>query len=459
MKDNKIAVSIIVPTHNLEKYIGDCINSILRQSFKNFELILVDDCSDDNTKGIIKEYIDSELLADIILLENDHNMGAGYSRNRGLSIARGKYLFFLDGDDLIEPNMLERLYSICEKSKADIVIFNYYVFDNDTQESIAKRNNTSLDMFIETEESFQLSDVKDCAFLYLHEIAWDKIFRREFILENEIKFQCQNNANDQFFVYAGLLKAQKIVKISDYLLRYRKNRKNQLSTSDNISRSPFCIWNATKATLDYIGSLGLYDLYKNSFNMYVVRRLASSLKLVDSKKKGELLRFYKEKGFEALKLKDCSMEDFGVPYYFAIYKWLNQLKSSEEFDQVGRWELWHDSDKCEKFFGQLRQEKNIVLWGVGKNGEVFLEMARENKLDIKCVVDVDKNKLGQVVQGYKIMNYDSIANGNLIIVTNPDHILAIKHQMILQNKKISILDVRACFCFDLAFSQSKLDVL
>ena len=110
-KKKEIAISVIVPTFNLEKYIKECVDSVLNQSFKNFEIILVDDGSDDDTKKIIKYYIEHEEKTDIILLENEENRGAGYSRNRGLNIARGKYLLFLDGDDMLEHNALEKLYS------------------------------------------------------------------------------------------------------------------------------------------------------------------------------------------------------------------------------------------------------------------------------------------------------------------------------------------------------------
>lgn len=457
MNNSEVAVSIIVPTYNLENYIGDCINSILNQSMKNFELILVDDCSCDRTKEIIKEYIDSEESTNIILLENDQNMGAGYSRNRGLDIARGKYLLFLDGDDLFEYNMLEILYNVCEKTKADIVIYNSYTFDNCTNKM--STYNSALDMFIKKQESFHLSDIKDYAFQYIRETAWDKMFRRELIVKNEIRFQCQNNANDQFFVQAGLLKAERIVKIPNHLLRYRTNRQNQLSTSGSISRYPLCIWNATKATLGYIDRLGLYELYRKSFNIYVVTRLMFSLRKVDLITRRELLRFYQQKGFESLKLKNCSIEDFGVPYYFTLYKWLIQLESLEELEGTGRWILCNSGDKFEKLIEELKQEKKMVLWGAGKNGVIFLEKACNNKLDIRCVVDMNDNKVGETIQRYTVKHHNSVCEGDLIIATNPAHIPTIMRQMNQQKKKVNILDVRAYIRFDITFAQAKIEML
>lgn len=457
MKDNQIAISVIVPAYNLEKYIGDCIDSVLNQSLKNVELILVDDCSTDHTKEVIKEYIECKTSIDIILLENDKNEDAGYSRNRGLDIARGEYLLFLDGDDMLEPNALERLYSVCRETKADIVNCDYQVFDNKTHEII--KSNSPVDVLIEPMKVFRLSDMSDCAFQFFHEVAWDKVFRRVFIQENEIRFQCQSNANDQFFVYAALLKAERIVKISDCLLNYRTNRENQLSTSGNISRNPRCIFRATKATLDYIEKSGLYDLYQKSFLTYTVERLIFSLKKVDSTEAEKLITFYKEEGFEALKMLGCSMADFDIPYFFFMYSWLTYIKSAKELEKTKDWKLWNNEGKCEQLFKKLIKEKKIVLWGAGINGKKFLEKAHFHKIDINRVVDMDKSKIGQVICGHMIKGYDEIENGDLIIVLNPKHITSIRSAMIQQKKKVKMLDARAYLCFDIDYEQAEFEVV
>ena len=456
VKDNETAVSVIVPVYNLEKYIGDCIDSVLNQTLKNFELILIDDCSDDDTKIRIKEYMEREKTADIILLENDRNRNAGYSRNRGLDIARGKYLLFLDGDDMLEPDALERLYTACEETGSEIAVCNYRFYDNNTQE--AADYHAPVDALLEVGAGFRTSDISDCVFQYFREMAWDKIFRREFIQENGIRFQSQRNANDQFFVYAAMLRAGKIVKISDYLMKYRKNRENQLSTSGNISRNPKCIWNATKATGDYIDDLGLYDLYQKSFRTYAVMRLLFSLKNVNSREAENLITFYKEEGFEALKIADCRITDFGTPYFFAVYNWLLHIESAEKIEETNKWKLWNDDTKCKKLFQMLMMEKDMVLWGVGVNGRKFLEKTGQYELDIRCIVDLDENKVGNVVCGYEVKHRRDIEDGDLIIALNPEHIFAIRHFMIQQKKKVKILDARAYLCFEVDYEQAKFDV-
>lgn len=457
MNDNEIAISIIVPVYNLERYIGDCIESVLNQTFKNYELILVDDYSDDHTKEIIRAYIQREETANIILLENDKKTDAGTSRNKGLDIARGEYLLFLDGDDILEYNALEQMYRVCQTNKADIVIYNFSVLNNNTHE--IKACNALVDKLVKEREIFAFSDLSDCSFQYFHETAWDKIFRRKFIQENGIKFQCQNNANDQYFVYAALLKAKSIIKISDYLLRYRINREDQLSASRSISRNPKCIWCATKATLDCIDSMGLYDMYRKSIHTYAVFRLIFSLKQTKISEREKLYEFYKDEGFNALKMDRCSIEHFEIPYFFALYKWFVSLDSVQKLEEINTWSLWSNENKWKRLFDELTLEKRIILWGAGVNGGRFLERIHEYKPDIRCVVDMDENKTGRLFYGYEIKAYSDVESGDLIVALNPEHILVIRHLMNRQKKKVKILDARAYLYFDIDYEQTKFEVL
>ena len=449
MINNELAISVIVPVYNLENYIEECLDSLMNQSFSNFEVILIDDASCDKTREVIGRYKKNKK---IILLENQKNMGAGYSRNRGLDLAKGKYIIFLDGDDRFEYNLLETIYNACEKNEADIGIFNFFYLDNDTGRRI--EHVSPIDMVIKSSGIFQLRDISVCAFQYLHEVAWDKIFRRDFIIKEGINFQCQNNANDQFFVWAALLKSKKIVKISNCLLNYRINRNDQLSTSTNISRYPLCIWKALKATVDYMDKIGVYDLYKESFNQYAIRRLIFSLKKVDVECRKELIKLYRENGYADLKLQKCDIHDFGIPYYYAMYKWLSVSESSEKLEDMEKRNIWNSSEKLERLFKKLSDKKNVILWGAGKNGEIFLEKAVEHKLNIKDVVDIDEKKWKTSVNGYIINSYEFITDNDLILTLNPDHISAIQYLMGKHKKTVLVLDIQAYICFDITYDQA-----
>lgn len=116
-------ISIIVPVYNVSEYLNRCLDSIAEQSYTNFEAILIDDKSTDNSFKICQEYAKKDKR--FILIKNDINKGLGLTRNEGLKKASGTYVVFVDSDDYIEKNMLENLYNVVVKTKADTVIAGY----------------------------------------------------------------------------------------------------------------------------------------------------------------------------------------------------------------------------------------------------------------------------------------------------------------------------------------------
>ena len=126
-------ISIIVTCYNLEKYIKDCIKSILNQTYRDFELIIIDDCSTDNSVNIIKTFTDNRIR----LFINKINIGAGLSRRKGIRKCLGEYVSFIDGDDYVSPIFVETLYNNIVKYNADISICSVktsneidYIYDN-----------------------------------------------------------------------------------------------------------------------------------------------------------------------------------------------------------------------------------------------------------------------------------------------------------------------------------------
>lgn len=450
MKNDEI-VSVIIPVYNVEKYISCCIDSIKNQSYPNIELILIDDCSTDHTKEIIEDNIkNNTLLKNIIFLKNSKNMGAGYSRNKGLDAASGKYLVFLDADDFFCSDMIEKLYLESEKANADIAICNCYIFDNKSKKS--SKYDITWNCPDLSNIPFKLEDIKDFAFQFIHEIAWNKMFRHEFVKRSEIRFQNQVNANDQFFVFACVLTARRIVKINDYLLYYRIGTANQLSR--NISQNPKCIWNATKATFDYINKLNQYGWYKKSFNTYIVNRLMFSLECLKNIEQRNLMEYYQKEGFEKLGLMNAASSDFSIPYSYAKYKYLLEYKQGKNIDEPYLRKLqWHDA-KLERLFLNLKERDKLVLWGIGDNGEQFLKIACDYGVLLKNIVDMDKQKKGKKIYDYRINDENSILNGDFILVLNPEHIITVQQIILKQKKEIEILDVRAYLCFEIKFEEA-----
>ncbi|HFU4058901.1 TPA: glycosyltransferase family 2 protein [Streptococcus suis] len=122
-------VSIIVPVYNTEKYIGECIESILKQTLTDIELILIDDCSTDQSLTIIKNYADKDQR--VTLVESAVNTGVGEARNKGIKLATGEYIAFVDSDDFVKEDMFEKLYAQAIKDQADLVLCDTGTFSSD----------------------------------------------------------------------------------------------------------------------------------------------------------------------------------------------------------------------------------------------------------------------------------------------------------------------------------------
>ncbi len=126
----EVSISVIIPVYNSEKFISECINSVLNQTYKNFEIVCVNDGSKDNSKKVIKEYI--RKFPRKIKLINQNNQGSGFARNTGIENSLGKYVIFLDSDDSLDREMLEKLYKNIEKYKADVAVGGFQRVDETT---------------------------------------------------------------------------------------------------------------------------------------------------------------------------------------------------------------------------------------------------------------------------------------------------------------------------------------
>ncbi len=131
MKDYSETVSIIVPVYQLEKYILQTISCVLAQTYADWELLLVEDCSKDNTDGVITEYLAAHPDERIRLIRQEENLGAAEARNRGVRESRGRYIAYLDGDDLWEPEKLDHELRFLKEKKAAFVFMSYEFADSE----------------------------------------------------------------------------------------------------------------------------------------------------------------------------------------------------------------------------------------------------------------------------------------------------------------------------------------
>lgn len=200
-----IDISVIIPVYNKKDFLEKCIDSVLKSSLKNLEIVCIEDNSSDGSKDILKEIAARE--EKVIVLENDKNYGVSYSRNRGIQYAKGKYIFFLDADDYVEQYALQIYFQYLEENHAQGCFIR---LKDEAGKGIGIKNEYSgvyqgvelLDRFVDNDETF----------LY----ACGGIWQRKFLLEYKIEFQKLKIGEGGLFILEALLKAEKVV-CSNYL--------------------------------------------------------------------------------------------------------------------------------------------------------------------------------------------------------------------------------------------------
>ena len=235
-------VSVIIPSYNAESYIEDCVNSVLSQSLKDFELIVVDDGSTDSTVNLVKTFQDNRLS----LIEAPHS-NAGRARNLGMSKATGNYLYFLDADDFISEDCLLKFTECAEETNADVVICKSHYLDDKTKET-SPLPFSMID--VETNKVLADDALPHKPFQSFVGWPWDKLFRRDFVEGLGIAFQEQRTSNDALFVFVALAKAARLYCTSDDLVTHRTN--NVASLEHTRSKSWRCALSAMEAIGSYL---------------------------------------------------------------------------------------------------------------------------------------------------------------------------------------------------------------
>ncbi|ELC8443056.1 glycosyltransferase family 2 protein [Clostridium perfringens] len=218
-------LSIIVPIYNIEDYIEECIESIINQNYSDYEVLLIDDGSKDNSADVCKRYIKDKRIKYFL----KDNGGLSDARNFGIEKSTGDYLMFLDGDDFLEENCLNKISGLLNSKNIDFYIFNYKVYDE-------KNKNTSEVSFnFESNEFDKLDNLKKIEYLFCNNnntiwSAWRSIVKREFIMRNKIKFEKDIvGAEDCDWFFKCTTLNCKIDVSKESILNYRINRSGSIT--------------------------------------------------------------------------------------------------------------------------------------------------------------------------------------------------------------------------------------
>lgn len=208
-------ISVIVPVYRVEKYLSDCIESILNQTFADFELILVDDGSPDRCGEICDEAAKHDARVHVI---HQRNQGLSAARNAGIEIARGAWLSFVDADDFVALNFLEALHKAATRAQADCAVCSFYLTDS-TGARIEASYPVEVENGVRTGVSVLETVQEQLNVPYI--VAWNKLYRRE--LFETLRYPV-GRQNEDVFVFAELFdKAKTVVVLPDKLYFYRQS--------------------------------------------------------------------------------------------------------------------------------------------------------------------------------------------------------------------------------------------
>ncbi len=294
-------ISVIIPVYNVEDYLNVCLNSVLKQTYKNFEIICIDDDSTDSTLNILEYF--SQKDSRVKILKNESNKGPGFSRNRGLEIAKGKYISFLDGDDWLSPNAYEILIKKAEKNNLDLLLFKNIVYYEESHifgmepyydmEYLNKLEN----------EVFNHFDINKTKLFEMSNASWNKFYLKSFLDRNNIHFPNDNLIHeDNPFFYKTITSAQRISLINMYL-HNRRRRPNSIMTLNNdrlFDNIDICY-----LILEvFLKNIQLYQYYKKELLNYIFKQTLDY-------KYHQIEEQYKDKFF---KLTQNVYKDFIIKY-------------------------------------------------------------------------------------------------------------------------------------------------
>ena len=379
-----VAVSVIVPVFNSEKYLRECMDSIVTQGFSSFEVICIDDCSTDNSRDILYDYEKSYACVHVFL--NETNRGIAYTRNRGLDLAKGEYIQFVDSDDMLKPSAIEQLYQTADSCNAQILIYNFEtrdeLFDSPTTEGI----DTS---FMEVGKAYTGNEL----FCLMKQkginigAVWLALWEKKIIEERHHRFSEKLVvAEDILFVFQVLMESNRVFIINNTFYVHR--RRGGSLTTNPMTTAPYsficCIielwryWREHSSEHAYNMAMRKYllDLYSGFYD-YIERNI----------------------GF----IEKCSLDNPADVFMFHLLR-------------------EHHFEHCVKInetkINEIQRAKRVFVFGAGVYGrEAIYALQRENVIPNAIIVS-KKSRNPDFVYGVRVLAIDEIKfkDSDIVIV-------------------------------------------
>lgn len=369
-------ISVIIPCYNISDYIEECLDSFMKQTYTDFEIICVDDGSTDNTAEIIEAYVKKDSRISLIRQSNQY---AGVARNNGMKYAKGEYLLFFDGDDFCGQDMLNQMITSARRHRSDIVVCDIRSYDNVTCEYIDAVGYLRTSYVREFEEQGTVSyrDIPDYILTFAFSGPQNKLYKKEFIEREGLLFQDSKRDNDEYFVCLSMALAERISWIPDRLVTYRINNPASLQGFGEAEIDVKDIISTTRYLKAGLQERGRYETVKRSFlNQILIRYVG----LVEAQR--SLSNFEKVYDF----VKNTVFPEFGIDE-MAVDDMISRV---EEYRQIMNgdakeylfWKMKKlQKDNGEQFpfpFRWIKGYHRIAIYGAGNIGRSYYRQLKKH---------------------------------------------------------------------------------
>ncbi len=288
----QILFSIIVPFYNVEKYIRDCLISLKKQSYQNFEVIFVDDGSKDNSYNILESEIGNDTRFKIL---KQQNTGLPIARNNGMSLAKGEYILYVDSDDFVSPNLLTTLSNVLSERDYDVVQFDHNLVDMEGRFikslSISEKLKKIYGIDLVENNLFNIDLVKENCFVDIVPNCWTRCYSRSFLKKNKIDFS-DTPFEDSVFTNKVIVKANSIFYINEFLYNYRTRDGSIMNSKSN---KVFNVFKNVEILKSFLKQNNLYSSYKKQLDNYELFQVAAAVACLPKSSFPEFKNLCKEK--------------------------------------------------------------------------------------------------------------------------------------------------------------------
>lgn len=375
-------ISVIIPVYNVEKYLDKCVSSVIEQDMPDLEIIICDDASNDGSLNIIENYKKKD--SRIKLIAHKENQGLSVSRNDGMEIASGEYIFFLDSDDYIKQNVLTILYQKIKNVDTDVLFFGYEEHGVGNQDNIKRYRHKRIYPNVENGPDFFCGAVSEGNMCVT---SWSAIYKNQFLKENNIKFKPHIIHEDDLFYYEVLMKANSVTSVDDFCYEYIR-RNNSLSLSQRIYHEKI-------ESLCFIIA-EIINLNKNNGHeyKYCTNEYISSLNR-------QLISYYKELNY---------------------FSW-NRLPFTDDEELILRlatgafYNGFFTYKLPDNVISEIKKYKDIIIYGAGKVGVGLKELLSEYDIHIRAFVQTNlKDTEKKNVSGIPLKSINEIVNDDGIVL-------------------------------------------